>query len=83
MNRLILVNGKSFRPVAWTGGSTPDSLQLNSQAARDYTELHDFYLIEQISIYAEYWKTMPDELTIAIFNTRANYDAWATLRATL
>ncbi len=73
-------SGRVYKRAAWTGGCSPP---LNIQEInKDWQCLYSFFLKEQFEDFSAFWDELPDEDTRKIFENRAKFDAWATLRET-
>lgn len=86
MTLIILNNGKTFKNVAWTGGTTfqTHSYLLNNQQVESFFKLVEFFFICEKNMWYQV-TGLPLEFCwrIGDMYNRAMLNAWATIRATL
>lgn len=73
----ILIDGKSYARVAWTGGCRPRPL--DTIGAEEH-RLVRFFFREQMRDWLDFWHDMPEKDVRRTFWFRARYDAHATRR---
>jgi len=75
--RFKLCETHPFRPIAWTGGSSP---ALPSNESLPQASYRRALFREQVKTFSAYWRDRPEWDTFRIFFRRARGDSHATFR---